>query len=237
MQNGLEHEFLEFDDFCSDAAASLPPPVRVKTGVARGLNRDTCRMTFHDPIEHSPHSSRVVSSRHEHNGSELVLVAPWRKHLAFTLGSNVGSGDFHDIRHAEPYQLPNLPCARILVRQPAPDKFVIFPARRVGKNRNARRDAALHEVRHFQRPGAGGIERYDDDVGWRDGLIDDERPSCGSQNGLPDGRHSNDGSRGRCDHHHDRGPTRRPEAYAQVHLQVLRGHMEGKGIEPGWLSC
>src|SRR5216684_8820988 len=127
MQNDLEHEFLEFDDFCSDAAASLPPPVRVKTGVARGLNRDTCRMTFHDPIEHSPHSSRVVSSRHEHNGSELVLVAPWRKHLAFTLGSNVGSGDFHDIRHAEPYQLPNLPCARILVRQPAPDKFVIFP--------------------------------------------------------------------------------------------------------------
>src|SRR6266481_8868808 len=80
-------------------------------------------MTFHDPIEHSPHSSRVVSSRHEHNGSELMLVAPWRKYLAFTLGSNVGSGDFHDIRHAEPSQLANLPCARILVRQPAPDKL------------------------------------------------------------------------------------------------------------------
>src|SRR5712692_5026972 len=136
-----------------------------------GANRDTCRMALHDPIEHSPYSSRVVSRRHEYNGSELMLLAPWRKHLAFTLGSNLGSGDFHDIRHAERSQLANLPCARILIRQPAPDKFVIFSARRVGKNRNACRDAALHQVGRLQRPGAAGIERYDDAVGWRDRLI------------------------------------------------------------------
>jgi hypothetical protein len=29
-----------------------------------------------------------------------MLVAPWRKHLAFTFGSSIGSGDFHNIRHA-----------------------------------------------------------------------------------------------------------------------------------------
>jgi hypothetical protein len=31
----------------------------------------------------------------------------------------------------------------------------------VAKNRNPRRDAALHEVRRFERPRAAGIERYD----------------------------------------------------------------------------
>src|SRR5258708_29349064 len=126
-----------------------------------------CGMAFHGSIEYSPHSSRVVPSGHEHNGSELMLLAPWRKHLAFTFGSSVGPGDVHDVRHAKPLQLASLPCARILVRKPPPDELVVFPARWVGKNRNARRNAALHEVRRFERPGAAGIKRYDDDVGGR----------------------------------------------------------------------
>src|ERR1700736_5331172 len=114
-------------------------------------------MAFHDSIEHSPHSSRVIPSRHEHNGSELRLVAPWRKNLAFTFGSNVGSGDLQDIRHAKPHQLANLPCARILVRESPADELVVLSTRRVAKNRNSRRDSALHEVRRFERPRAGGI--------------------------------------------------------------------------------
>src|ERR1700730_19429004 len=129
-------------------------------------------MAFHDSIEHSPHSSRVIPSGHEHNGSELMPVAPWRKNLAFTFGSNVGSGDLHDIRHAKPPQLANLRCARILIGEPPADELVVFSTRRVAKNCNSRRDAASHEVRRFERPGATGINRYDDD--------DDERPSCGS---------------------------------------------------------
>src|SRR5258708_19829005 len=120
-----------------------------------------CGMAFHGSIEYSPRSSRVVPSGHEHNGSELMLLAPWRKHLAFTFGSSLGSGDFHDIRHAKPLQLANLPCARIIVREPPADELVIFSTRRVGKNRNARCDAALHEVRRFQRPRAPAIKRYD----------------------------------------------------------------------------
>jgi hypothetical protein len=137
-------------------------------------------MAFHDSIEHSPHSSRVIPSGHEHNGSELMLVAPWRKNLAFTFGSNIGSGDLHDIRNAKPPQLANLPCARILVGQPPADELVVFSTRTVAKNRNALCDAALHEVRRFERPGATGLRRYDDDVGGRDRFVDDERPSCGS---------------------------------------------------------
>src|SRR6516164_7182322 len=74
-------------------------------------------MAFHDTIEHSPPSSRVVPSGHEHDGSELMLVAPWRKHLAFAFGSSLGAGDLHDIRHAKPPQLANLSCASILVRR------------------------------------------------------------------------------------------------------------------------
>jgi len=158
-------------------------------------------MAFHDSIEHSPHSSRVVPSGHEHNRSELMLVAPWWKHLTFTFGSNVGSGDLHDIRHAKRPQLANLPCAPILVREPPADELVVFATRRVAKNRNSLCDAALHEVRRFERPGAAGLRRYDDDVGGRDRFVDDERPSCGSQSRLPNGGNSNDGSRGQCDHH------------------------------------
>jgi hypothetical protein len=144
-------------------------------------------MAFHHSIEHSPQSSRVVPSGHEHNRSELMLVAPWRKHLTFTFGSSVGSGDFYNIRHAKRRQLANLPCGRILVREPPADELVVFSTRRIGKNRNARRDAALHEVRRFERPRAAGIKRYDDDVSGRDRFVDDERPSCGSQNRLPNG--------------------------------------------------
>jgi hypothetical protein len=60
VQHDLEHELLRLDDFCPEAAARFPPSVRVNR-IARGLNRDTCRMAFHDAIEHSPRSSRVVS--------------------------------------------------------------------------------------------------------------------------------------------------------------------------------
>ena len=81
-----------------------------------------------------------------------MLVAPWRKHLGLTFASSVGSGDLHDIRHAKPSQLANLPCTRILVREPPADELVVFSTRRVGKNRNSRRDAALHEIRCFERP-------------------------------------------------------------------------------------
>jgi hypothetical protein len=158
-------------------------------------------MAFHDSIEHSPQSSRVVPSGHEYNGSELMLVAPWRKHLAFTFGSSVGSGDLHNIRHAKRPQLANLPCTRILVREPPADELVVFSTRRVRKNRNTRCDVALHEIRRFEHPRAAGIKRYDNDVGGRDRLVDHKCPSCGSQNRLPNGGNSNDGRRGQCDHY------------------------------------
>ena len=86
-----------------------------------------------------------------------MLVAPWRKHLTFSFGSNVGSGDLHDIGDAKPPQLTNLPCGPILIREPSANELVIFSTRRVGKNRHSRRDAALHEVCCFERPRAAGI--------------------------------------------------------------------------------
>jgi len=80
-----------------------------------------------------------------------VLVAPWRKNLAFTFRSRVGSGNLHDIRYAKRPQLANLPRACILVGESA--RMNSSPLHwRVGKNRNSRRDAALHEVRRFERP-------------------------------------------------------------------------------------
>jgi hypothetical protein len=158
-------------------------------------------MAFHDSIKHSPQSSRLLPIGHEHNGSEPMLVAPWRKRLAFSFGSDVCSGDLHHICDAKPSQLTNLPCSRIFVRESPADELVVFSTRRVGKDRNSRRDAALHEIRGFERPRTAGIKRYDDDVGGRDRFVDDKRPSCGSQNRLPNGRNNNDGSRSQCNHH------------------------------------
>ena len=83
----------------------------------------------------------------------------------------------HDIRHAKPPKLANLPCACILVREPSADELVVFATWRIRKNRNACRDAALHEVCRLERPCAAGSKRYDYDVGGRYWLADDEHPS------------------------------------------------------------
>ncbi len=100
MQHDVEQEFLKLDDYYPDAGARFPPSVGVKGCVARGFDGDTCRMAFHDSVEHSPRSSRVILRCHKHDRSELMLVAPLLKHLAFTFGS-IDSGYSHDIRHAK----------------------------------------------------------------------------------------------------------------------------------------
>ena len=86
----------------------------------------------------------------------------------------------------------------------------ILKANSFGKNCNSRRDAALHEVRRFERPRAAGCCGYDDDVGWRDRLVDDERPACSSEKRLPNEGNSDNGSRDQCDHYKDRDPPRPP---------------------------
>ena len=84
--------------------------------------------------------------------------APWWKHGTFSVGSSITSWDLDNVLHAKPIQLTNLSRASILVREPAANEFVVFSARRVGKYRNSRRDAALHEVCRFERARTAGIE-------------------------------------------------------------------------------
>jgi hypothetical protein len=83
-------------------------------------------MAFHGSVEHSPHSSRVIPIGHEHNGLELMLVAPLRKRLTFTFGPSLDCGDSHDICHAKRRQLANLPCPLILVTEPPPDELMVI---------------------------------------------------------------------------------------------------------------
>ena len=86
----------------------------------------------------------------------MLLVGPLRKHLTFTFGS-IDSGDFHDIRDAEHLQLANLSGPCILILKPSANELKVFSAWRVLKNRDSLRDATLHKVRRFERPGAAGI--------------------------------------------------------------------------------
>ena len=179
-----------------------------------------------------PNRREWSRSRHDHDGPKLMLVAPGRKHLTFALGSSVGPGYAHDVGHAEPLQLANLPSPCILVGESSPDEFVIFSTRGIGENRNSRRDAALHEVRCFERPGTAGVSRYDDDIGGRDGIVDDERPSCGPQDRLTKRGDSNDGSSGQRDRYQDPSISGPPETHLRIHLQMMHTRMECNGIEP-----
>jgi hypothetical protein len=128
------------------------------------------------------------------------MVAPGRKHLPFPFGSSFGPWNFHDIRNAKPPKLANLSCAFILVREPPADEFEVFSTGRIGKNRNARCDATFDEVRRFECSRAAGIKRYDNDVSDPYRFVDDERPSCGSQDRLPNRGNGNDDSRDQCEH-------------------------------------
>jgi hypothetical protein len=56
VQQDVEQELLELDDFRPNTAARLPPSVWVKARVARGSNHDTCRVAFHYSIEHAAQS-------------------------------------------------------------------------------------------------------------------------------------------------------------------------------------
>jgi hypothetical protein len=152
-------------------------------------------MAAHDSIEDSAGSPRMIPSRHKYDRSELVLIGPRRKDVAFTFRSSFGPGNLNDIRYAKPPQLTRLPCGSILVRQPSSYEFKVLPTRRVCKDCNSRRDAALNQVRCFQRTRASGISRNNDDICWRNWLIDHKRPSYGSQNGIPNGRNSYDRDR------------------------------------------
>jgi hypothetical protein len=87
-----------------------------------------------------------------------MLIAPCPEHLGFTLGANAGLGNLHDIRYTKRPQLADLPCTRVLVREPAADELMVFAARRVGENRNSRRNPALHEISRFESTGAAGVE-------------------------------------------------------------------------------
>ena len=69
------------------------------------------------------------------------------------------------------------------------------------KSTRARTRRDRRQIRRFERPCAADTRYYDDDVGGCDWFVDDERPSCGSQNRLPNGGYSNDGSGGHCNHH------------------------------------
>src|ERR1700733_1398931 len=115
-------------------------------------------MTFHDPVEPPTRSLGVILGSHHHHRSDMLIVAPLREHLTLISGS-IDFGDVLDIRYAERRQVANLPCPSVLVGKPSADELVVFSARRIIKNRDSLRDAALHEIRRFERPRAAGIKR------------------------------------------------------------------------------
>src|SRR5450631_2324185 len=102
MHHEIEHELLEFNDFCPDAGARLPPMVRGESRIVLGFNHDTRRMSLDVAIEHAPYSPGMVLGRHEHDGTDRILVGPWRKNFTLASGPRFISGNLHDIGDAKP---------------------------------------------------------------------------------------------------------------------------------------
>src|SRR5947209_703597 len=162
MHDEIEHELLEFNNFHSNAGAGLPPMVRIEGRVALGFNHDTRRMSLHVAMEHAPYSAGMVLGRHEHDGTDRMLVGPWCKNFALASGPRFISGNLQDIGDTKPSELPDLPGRQVLIGKSASNEFEIFPARWIGENGNAGCDTATHEVGRLQHTRAARIVGDDD---------------------------------------------------------------------------
>jgi hypothetical protein len=207
VTHDVEQQLLELDDFGSGACSRLPPSVGVEPGVVRESNRDSRPVTLHRTTEDSPETPRVVRRAHHHHGTEHVLIAPAGKQPTFVLGSGYTARHLPDVHDAKRLELSNGSCSRIIVREAPADELAIDFVRGVGKHRDTRGDTAAHQVGRFQHPGAAGINRHDDDVGWLERIIDNEGPAGGPQNRCPDGaRTGGDSAHEHADRQYQRPP-------------------------------
>ncbi len=122
------------------------------------MNDDTCRMAFHRAVEHSSQSSRVILGSHEHDGPEMMLVAPRWKHPTFIVTS-IDSGDFDHIGYAKQPQPANLPRPLILVRKPPANELLVCFRWNVSEDPNSLCNTAMHKVGRFERPLGTGSNR------------------------------------------------------------------------------
>src|SRR5581483_197454 len=97
----VEQELLQLYEGYPNSAAALPPPIRVKTGIPRGLDHKAYPGTFHRSFQRSPRAPRVILGNDEYHRSDVMFLAPGRKDVAFLFGPRVRPGDLHDIRHAQ----------------------------------------------------------------------------------------------------------------------------------------
>ncbi len=147
----------------------------------------------------------MIRSADHHDGAEPVLVAPAGKRWTFVLASGYICGDEVDGLDAQRSEASNGSCGLVFVGDPAPDELTFHRVRRFAENCDSRGHAAANKVGGFERPGAAGLDRHDNDVGGFDAVIDNERPSSRPQNGSSKGGYSNAGSAQQHDYQYKSG--------------------------------
>ena len=152
----------------------------------------------------------MIPCGYEYDRSEIMLIAPPRKRLAFAFRSGIESRDLQDVVHFERSQLANLPRALIFIGEPAADEFPILSAWRISKNRDLLRDTILYKICSFECSRAAGVKRHDDDVRPTNWLVDDKCPSDGSQDRRPNGGNGSDSSQCQRDYHQGAGRPPQP---------------------------
>ena len=132
MPQEVENELLKLDDRYAHAAARFPPSVGVKAGVARGLNRhpDRIGLSGHDPSTRLARREWSLVATNTMDRMSCWADQDGRMRPSRSVPT-LDAADLHDVCYAEGPQLPNLSCARILVRKPAADELVILSARRI----------------------------------------------------------------------------------------------------------
>src|ERR1051326_9426011 len=108
----------------------------------------------------------MIRRAHDDDRAELPLLQPQRKHSAFVVGTGDRSGDALDRVDAEHLEITRESRRGVVIRKTTAYEFLIDRVRRVLEYCHAPCDAAVNEVRGFERSGAVGIGGNDDDVGW-----------------------------------------------------------------------
>ena len=147
-------------------------------------------MAIQSPAKHSAHATRVIGRAHDDDRAKPVLVAPAGEHLAFRVGPRCRVGDHLDVRYAEHVQQLDKVLRLGLVMNATTRQLPICRLWRSGKHGDSPGDAAVNEIGSIHGAGRTSPLRHDDDIGWYDGLIDDECAAGGPQNRIADRRHT-----------------------------------------------
>jgi hypothetical protein len=182
VTRNVKQQLLKLHNFSLDAFVSPPPSIGIELRVMRAADRDGGLVALHGTTQHPAETSRVIGSRHHHDGAEPLMVAPLGKDPSFIFGSSHRSRDLLDGFDSQCPELSNGSGGLVFVGGPSAEELAVHHrVGRVGENCDPPSHPGLNKVSRFEHPGAVGTTRHDDDVGRPQRIIGHERTTRDTQ--------------------------------------------------------